>query len=62
MNKENNNSGIGLTTILFLIFLVLKLCKIINWGWLWIFSPLWIGTILWLLIYLVIYLYYKRHF
>ena len=62
MNKKNNNSGIGLTTVLFLIFLVLKLCKIINWSWLWIFSPLWIGSILWILIYLIIYLYYKRHF
>lgn len=60
MKKENSNSEMGLTTVLFLIFLVLKLCKIINWSWLWVFSPLWIGIILWLLIYLALCLYFKR--
>ncbi len=34
---------IGLVGCLFLIFLVLKLCHVINWSWIWIFSPLWIG-------------------
>lgn len=62
MKQQNNNSGMGLSNVLFLIFLVLKLCKIINWSWLWVFSPLLIGTIFWLLIYLVIYLHCKRHF
>jgi len=28
--------------ILCLVFLVLKLTAVIAWGWLWIFSPIWI--------------------
>lgn len=40
----------GLSTILFLIFLVLKLTGNIDWSWWWIFAPLIvefvIGTIL----------------
>lgn len=32
----------GLGTILFLIFLVLKLMNKIDWSWWWVTSPLWI--------------------
>lgn len=28
--------------MLFLTFLVLKLCNVINWSWLWVTAPLWI--------------------
>ena len=45
MSNNNNNSsgGLGLSTILFLIFLVLKLTGYITWSWLWVTCPLWIG-------------------
>ena len=46
-DKNNNtNGGLGLSTILFLIFLVLKLCNVIGWSWWWVTSPLWISTLL----------------
>ena len=54
--KNENITGLGLSEVLFLIFLILKLCKIINWSWLWIFSPLWISLVLYLLLCLIIYL------
>jgi Transmembrane Fragile-X-F protein. len=28
--------------ILAIVFMVLKLCKVIDWHWVWVFSPLWI--------------------
>lgn len=31
-----------LSVVLFLIFLVLKLCSVIAWSWWWVTSPLWI--------------------
>lgn len=31
--------------IVFLIFLILKLTNIINWSWIWVLSPLWIGVL-----------------
>jgi len=37
----NTNNGIGIGTLLFLIFLVLKLTNFIQWSWWWITAPLW---------------------
>lgn len=34
---------IGLSTIITIIFIVLKLCGVITWAWVWVFSPMW-GT------------------
>lgn len=36
----------GIDVILILIFVVLKLTKLISWSWIWVFSPLWISVIL----------------
>ena len=32
----------GLPMILFIVFLILRLCKVIDWSWGWVTSPLWI--------------------
>ena len=32
----------GFPMILFIVFLVLRLCKVITWSWWWVTSPLWI--------------------
>jgi hypothetical protein len=53
---EKRSDGLGLGTILFLIFLVLKLTNYIDWSWWWVFSPLWIPLVLIGLIMLIIYL------
>jgi len=39
--SENRSEGMGLGTVLFLIFLILKLTHTIDWSWWWVFSPLW---------------------
>lgn len=36
------DNGIGLGTILFVVFLVLKLTETIDWSWWWVTAPLWI--------------------
>lgn len=38
-----SGNGIGVGTVLFLVFLVLKVTGQIDWSWWWVFSPLWIG-------------------
>lgn len=47
MSKSNNtnNSGITFGSLLQLTFIILKLCGVINWSWVWVLSPMWIGTI-----------------
>ena len=42
----NKGTLLGLPTILFLTFLVLKLTGYIAWSWWWVTSPLWIAAIL----------------
>jgi hypothetical protein len=60
MSNNNSSSGFGLGTILFLIFLVLKLTNYIDWSWWWVTSPLWIGAILVITIVLLIEYFFKR--
>lgn len=43
--SNNTNNGVGLTTILFIIFLTLKLTNNIDWSWWWVFSPFWIPIV-----------------
>ena len=43
-NVQSN--GLGFGTVLFLIFLVLKLTGNIAWSWWWVTSPLWIPFVL----------------
>lgn len=34
--------GVSLMTVLFLVFLTLKIVGVITWSWWWVTSPLWI--------------------
>ena len=51
---DNKSGGLSLTTLLTVVFIVLKLCKVITWSWWWVLSPLWIGLVLTFTIYLII--------
>lgn len=54
-NNSKSNGGIGFCGLLTVAFIVLKLCKVIKWSWLWVLSPIWIPTIL-VIIFIVIYI------
>lgn len=44
MKKNSGGSnGIGLANVLTIVFVVLKLCHVIDWSWWWVLSPLWIS-------------------
>ena len=32
--------GMSFLEVLLLVFIILKLCKIINWSWWWVLSPI----------------------
>ena len=44
------SGGIGFVGLLTIVFIVLKLCKVISWSWVWVLSPIWIFTSVLLLI------------
>lgn len=38
-NHNTNSSGLGLSSVLTIIFTVLKLTGLIDWSWWWVISP-----------------------
>lgn len=64
---ENKNSGatyggIGFFGLLGIVFIVLKLCKVITWSWFWVIAPLWMPTAIVVLILVIIFLVVNRKF
>lgn len=57
MNKHESSTttgSIGFTGLLGIVFIVLKLTGVINWSWVWVLCPFWIGIVLYAVIVLVI--------
>lgn len=48
MSRYDSSSRSGLSTwdVLLIVFIVLKLIGVINWGWGWVLAPLWIPVLL----------------
>lgn len=63
VNASVSPGGLGLVSVLTIIFVVLKLVGVITWSWIWVLSPLWIGAglgILFFLIFFVILFFFRR--
>lgn len=50
MKRQNNDSGavvsgVSASSLLGIAFIILKLCGVINWSWLWVLSPFWIPAV-----------------
>lgn len=48
------SEGIGIASVLTLIFVVLKLTELIDWSWVWVLSPIWIPSLLWAISFTII--------
>lgn len=46
MSEFSSNKVVGLDTLLFTIFLVMKLTGVIDWSWWWVTAPLWISFLI----------------
>ena len=56
---ENNSvkgGGIGFCSILCIVFIILKLCHVIAWPWVWVLAPLWIPLAIVFIILLAVYI------
>ena len=51
---DKKSNGIGLPSILTIIFVIAKLLGIINWSWWLVFAPIWVSTLLGLLILAIV--------
>lgn len=52
--KINVNVNGWFTGLLTIAFIVLKLCGVINWAWIWVLAPLWIPIVLVVGVYLIV--------
>lgn len=53
-NKVSVQVGPGFAGCLTLVFITLKLCGIIEWSWIWVLCPLWLGLAIFLSIVVVV--------
>ena len=62
MNRNNTDGliitvsvkNILLITILTSIFIILKIFELIKWDWVWVISPLWIDTLIMIVLYIIV--------
>ena len=45
MNTKTKQGGLGIVSILTMVFIVLKLSGVIKWHWIWVLSPIWISAL-----------------
>lgn len=43
---KSSSGGVDFAELLQIVFIILKLTKVIEWSWLWVLSPTWISIIL----------------
>lgn len=55
-------SGIGIGTLLFIVFLIFKLIGVITWSWWWVTSPLWLPLALLLLVVVFLAIRFSKEF
>jgi uncharacterized membrane protein (DUF485 family) len=56
MKEQTASTSISLYTIVFIIFLILKLTGNIDWSWWWVTSPIWIPILLFIGILVIVFL------
>lgn len=55
MNNNNHSSGgIGFVGLLTIVFIVLKLTRVIAWSWFWVLSPVIFAVIIYVLVVFVL--------
>lgn len=48
--ESKSSGGVGFAGLLTVAFIVLKLMHVIDWGWVWVISPIWISMVLGIII------------
>ena len=54
MDNKAKQGGLGIVSVLTIIFIVLKLLGVVQWSWIWVLSPIWISAVLVVAVFSVI--------
>lgn len=49
----SERNGLTLADVLLVVFIILKLCGVVNWSWWWVLSPIWISVIMAIVVYVL---------
>ena len=44
-HNSKNHKGIGLLIVIGIVFVILKLCGVVKWSWIWLLYPFVVGVI-----------------
>lgn len=56
-SNKSSSGGVGVCTVVGIVFLILKLTGLIDWSWWWVLAPFWIpiaGVITFIIIALLV--------
>jgi len=51
---RNSSGGIGFAGLLTIVFITLKLTGVIDWSWIWVLCPIWLGIAIPIVLFSVI--------
>ena len=54
MDNKAKQGGLGIVSVLTIIFIVLKLSGVVQWSWIWVLSPIWISAVIAVAVFSVI--------
>ena len=54
MVNKAKQGGLGIVSVLTIVFIVLKLLGVIQWSWIWVLSPIWISAVIVVAVFSVI--------
>ena len=54
MDNKAKQGGLGIVSVLTMVFIVLKLLGVIQWSWIWVLSPIWISAVIVVAVFSVI--------
>ena len=54
MDNKAKQGGLGIVSVLMIVFIVLKLLGVIRWSWIWVLSPIWISAVIVVAVFSVI--------
>lgn len=60
MSDKSSGGGVGIFGILLAIFITLKLCGVIDWSWWLVLSPIWIPTVIVVVLVIIIVMFSDR--
>ena len=59
-SSSRASGGIGFWGVLQIVFIVLKLTHVIDWPWVWVLAPAWIGVIITVIVLVVVFIIWRK--